>query len=540
MSHRLVVRLFATLVAAIGAAAVPAIATAAVTPTIALNESAGNAGGSTSSIGFVLGFNSTANDSVKSISLDLPSGVWINEEINSGACLTAGAPTPACEIGSGTATLNGTSTSLAAYLVAPQRTGDLAGVEIVAGALISVGDLTIKSSSSLGIDPSVGIFEEITWSSLPASPAVSLMNLTLNGLALPSSCLPANAAVSTSSQQDTLPARATAPFVVTACNALQYSPTMSTVAVSRFAGLVSGAFEVVLNNPPGGPATQEFKMYVPPNILPDTALTPCINGVTCTIGTVTMSSPVLPAGQTTGTIGVSGTVRALTFVLNFPALGIVLDATWGSSFSGPVISLSNLPDLPVTTLTLDFIGNSLGGAFTIECYPTQMSAVATSWNGLPGTDLNANTALSGCAHSGNLTAKPPQASASVAGLHSGSPKISVVAAKGKNAPGIASVVLSLPRGFGFSGQVLKGGRVSKGVLAVSGATVKRATVSRGTLSLTFLHAVSKSVITLAAPLLTDSTTTGHVTAQKGSDVTVRIIDSVGRQTKLSVPLKVKS
>ncbi len=548
MLHRVVVPILISLAAAIGAFALPAVATADVTPTIALNESAGSGGGTTSAIGFDLGFNSApASDSVKSIALDLPTGVWINEEIDGGACLAAPAPAPACQIGSGTMTLGGPSsapTPMAAYLINPERTGDIAGVEFVAGAMIAVGDLTVKSSSSLGINPSVGIFEEITWSDLPAAPAISAMDLTLSGLTMPSSCLPGTAAVSTTSQQqDTLPARATFPFVVTACNLLQYSPTITTVAVSRYVGSVAGSFEVVLSNPPGNAATQELKFYVPPNILPNPQLIPCLNGVSCTLGTVTMASPILPAGQTTGTIGVEGTVRSLTFPVKFPALGIEIDASWGTSFGGPLITLSNLPDLPITTLTLDFIGNSIGGAFAIECYPTQVQAGATSWTGLPGIDLSATTSLSGCAHSGKLTQTAPQATAYVAGLKSGSPRISVAAAKGKNAPPIKSVAISLPHGLLFSDKALRGSRVSNKALAVAGATIERASLHKGTLVLTFSQATSKSTLTLGGPLLTESSALHQEISARvagSSHLTVRITDSSGKQTELTVQLKVKS
>ena len=86
-------------VAAASVAFVPA-ASAAITPTVTLDQSAGTAAGSTVNLGTDLKFAPTGSDSPKDLTLKLPAGLLANASIDGGACLrnAAGAqPVPACQ-----------------------------------------------------------------------------------------------------------------------------------------------------------------------------------------------------------------------------------------------------------------------------------------------------------------------------------------------------------------------------------------------------------------------------------------------------------
>ena len=134
MFERAVAAVLTLLAVAAGAAGLPAGASAALAPTLTVNES-GTAAGSTGSVRLAINFNQTAGDAVRNMTIALPPGLLINEEMDNGACLNAGGPTPPCEIGSGTAVIAGVTTPMALYLITPPSPTVNAGAQLVAGTL---------------------------------------------------------------------------------------------------------------------------------------------------------------------------------------------------------------------------------------------------------------------------------------------------------------------------------------------------------------------------------------------------------------------
>ena len=122
--------------AAAATSAVAPTAGASVVPTLALDQSAGTAAGSFANLGVDLKFSSTAGDSPKQLTLNLPQGLLANASINGGACLTsADLNDSACQVGNGvvTAKLLGmipVPAQVTFDLVPPPAPGDLAGLAV--------------------------------------------------------------------------------------------------------------------------------------------------------------------------------------------------------------------------------------------------------------------------------------------------------------------------------------------------------------------------------------------------------------------------
>jgi PKD repeat protein len=133
--------------------------------------------------------------------------------------------------------------------------------------------------------------------------------------------------------------------------------------------------------------------------------------------------------------------------------------------------------------------------------------------------------------------KPTASQASVAGLASGSAKLSFVLAAGTNAPGLERIMVRLPAGMSF----VKHG-LAKGVVVESGG-VK--------LAFTAKLANGVLVITLPSPASQVQITIGHKAISVGGplrakvkhhqlhtlSVPVTAVDSAGHQTKLTVKFK---
>jgi hypothetical protein len=89
------------------ASALAPAAGASVAPTLTLDQSAGTAAGSFTNLGVDLKFSSSAGDSPKQLTLNLPPGLLANAAINGGACLASADLTDsACEVGNGVVTAN--------------------------------------------------------------------------------------------------------------------------------------------------------------------------------------------------------------------------------------------------------------------------------------------------------------------------------------------------------------------------------------------------------------------------------------------------
>ncbi len=531
MSPRTVVLTIAASVVAACAALFPAGAAAAVFPTFGVDESAGNVAGSTSSVAINITFNATSPDYATTVSVGLPAGLMLNEQTDGGACLSTPTPIPACQVGSGAIVLANTAVPAQLYLIRPQVSSDLASVELVAGSLTLVGDLTFHSSASIGIIPQYNVGQQISFSGLPAAP-VDNLNLLLTGLTMPSSCQPADVTVAATSKNDPTPATVSQPFYVTNCLALQYQPLLK-AAISRDTGSTAANAAFTIEDPAGNSLTQSVKIRLPPNISWNPALTPCHEGVTCAVGTFTATSPLMPTSQLTATMVLGGTERQPTLAITFPKPTNLQLSTILSSSS---LTLLALPQIPMTSIVLRFTGTPLGGPFVALCYKAAYGATFYPRSGGPTLVQNSTVGVGNCKTPKNSArAGKPTAAAAVAGLASGSPSLAVKAARGSHAPNIASLSISLPSGLSFNAAAA----ISSRALTVSGATIAGARIQHGKLLVSFRHASSRATLTLRGPLLLESASLRqHVSSHsaQASHLVITMTDSRGHQTRASLSM----
>lgn len=513
------------------AAVMPAAASASVLPQLGVDETAGNAAGSTSSLGVDMTFNATPGDGVKDVTVLLPPGLMLNEETNGGACLSTPAPTPACQIGTGTATVGGVSTPVQLYLVTPPAPSYLAGVELVAGSVTLIAPLSFSSSEQIGISPSLDVGEQIQFNGFPALPVISVLDLKLTGVTMPSSCQPAVLSLFADTQKDSVPVEVMQPFTVSNCLALPFQPSV-TAAISRDTGSVSGNFQVTFTVPPGDSAVENLKLRLPPNLSINPSMDPCFEGLVCTVGKITETSPIMPTSQLTGTIVLAGTQRGPALNLSFPQpVSLQLDSVLFPN----ALSLSMLPQIPITSMVLSFSGNSLGGLFSVECYATTYGAVFYPWSGAPALVDNVNIGVGNCPRKTPARVGKPTARASVAGLAGGSPSLAIKAVKGKHAPSIKALSVALPSGLSFNATAA----LSAKTVSLAGASVASARVEHGALLVSFHHASANSTLTLRGPLLVESAGLRHDInshTARSEHLSVTITDSAGRRTKLAISI----
>jgi hypothetical protein len=126
-------------------AILPAFASAAIAPTLAIDQAAGTTAGSSPATGFDINMNPKDLDAAKTLTISFPAGFLLNLQADGGVCVSSVAINPACQLGSGM--INGPSGSpVALYLVAPPVPSDVAGVAVTIGGTATpaaTGDLTL-------------------------------------------------------------------------------------------------------------------------------------------------------------------------------------------------------------------------------------------------------------------------------------------------------------------------------------------------------------------------------------------------------------
>src|SRR5271154_6747633 len=101
-------------------------ASATISPGLTLEQGAGTSAGSSVATGFDINSHATIADSLQNLTVGLPPGLLVNLNTNGGTCLASAAPTPLCQIASGT--LNGaTGTPVSLYLVTPPTPSGIVG-----------------------------------------------------------------------------------------------------------------------------------------------------------------------------------------------------------------------------------------------------------------------------------------------------------------------------------------------------------------------------------------------------------------------------
>lgn len=481
---------------------VPA-ASAAITPTLTLDQSAGTQAGSKVALGTDITFapSSPTTDSVKDLTEILPPGLLSSASLGNGVCLqtpppSIGLPATTCKIGSGQAFVRvndvlDTTQPLSLYLVAPPTPSDLAGIAIylnnTKAQLGSTGDVTVRPSG----DPA-GVGVDITFTNIPQSvsfggPSVALsvkeLKTTINRLRMPTSCPSpgANYTVTANSYSDDTLKTTSAPLQVTGCSALKINPTFTVTATRDTA---DPGVEVTTDLKQPDTADQATSrtvvLMLPPKVLGANVGAVLSGGLLCTdpsfascktIGTVLTRSPLYPSALT-GKAYLTGSLTAPAIALVFPPpfpitlSGAVDLATGSTTFQG-------VPDLPLTDLQVVLTGGP-NSVFTPSCNPPSgtASATLTSQNGDQTATAQAPFTVSHCppptgsgppptgSGGGPKPPPPPHAQAGAPRLKSLSLRrrghdrfgLRVGLVAGSNAPGLTSVSIALPARLRFTGK----------------------------------------------------------------------------------------
>jgi hypothetical protein len=538
-------------------AILPAFASAAIAPTLAINQAAGTGAGSSPATGFDINLNPQLDDSAKTLGISFPAGFLLNLQTGGGVCLGSPAANPACQLGSGM--INGPSgTQVALYLVAPPNPNDVAGILLsIGGSATATGDVTLGGSA-----PNIGM--NVAFSNLPPSLAggapsplaIKELQFTLAGPRLPSSCSGAHTVTVGVTSQLGGSGSTSAPLAVTGCGALPYAPTVA-ATVTKEPG-TSGALVTVTVTQGGGgeSATSSIGLGSPTGVKINKVLAPCFQGATCTVGTVSGISPLLSSGAfSAGMLTLTGSVN--TGVLTMPITGSVtmsFPPPYQFSATGPInttehtISFFGLPDIPMSTSTFTFTGTPAGPAFTTACEPGAITATFVPQNGNPPVKVTGPVTKVNC--SNVISGTKATASGSLSGLASGKPTLKLRASGASAGPGIASLSIGLPAGLSFNRKALVRHRACKSKgrkcttsfsargLSMSGAGLKSARIQGSGLLLTFTRAVGRMSLSARGALLVESKALTRRARQhrvKAVSARVRITEAGGSATNLRVP-----
>jgi hypothetical protein len=503
-------------VAAAALAVLPASALAAgetltVTPT---NMQAGGLTNVTTALKFATG------DTPSTVTTSLAPGMLGN--LNANPICLVGSPqlTAACQIGTASVGVSGSSFSGNLYLVPPQGT-DAAGIEFVEtpGQAVTLPNQYFGTS----LNPTAPGSLNLTTTFPNPSPAqitgFTANFTTLNGqefTRLPSSC---SAATSTASVKYYSGPSGTASgsFTPTGCSSLAYAPVL-TAAITRDSNDSGAAVTVGITQAANESASKSIVLQLPKGLAPNVgAVASCLNATGCKIGTATATSPLVPSialASGSVTLTASGTTPGIT--ISFPA-PFAITLTGAVNLSNNTVTFANVPDVPLTALTLNVTGPSGvtgpngGKAFQTDCAPANLGGTFTPQSGSAAKTVSAAIKFTNCA-------LKPTVSGSTAGLASGHPKLKFKVAHGKGAPNIATVALGVPSGLKFSRSAIVNHKTCSGQgkkkkcstttlikgLGIVGGKAKTVAIKGGKLVITLKKAAGKLTITVSGPLVSES------------------------------------
>jgi len=532
-----------TAAAAAASAALPAAASAAISPSLTLSGDT-TAAKSPAGVGFDAKFAPTNGDSPKDVTISFPPGLLAT---HTSGCTTT-APAAACQVGSGTAKVSSTANPIpvAAYLVAPPSSVDIAGLAVVLGPA-SAPLATVTGAITLRTTPDVGL--NIAFAS-PPNVGLSELNVTFTNVRLPSSCPATPASVTVTADSQATPATtAQAPLPVTGCSSLGYAPKLSATVTKDTKG--GGATVLTTVTQAANEASaKSIKLVFPPSVRPSTADVACLTGTACTIGTASATSPLVPAGGAlaNGTVALGGSLAAPIITVAFPP-PLAISITGSVNLAGNSVTFANVPDFPLASLVLTLNGGPGNAkAFTATCAPSRLIGKFTPQNGAATDSVRARIAYVNCA-------RKPAGSGAASGFAAGRPRLRLKVASATRAPLVTSLSVGLPAGLRYNGKAVSTKRRCTGAgkrkkcattitargLALSGGTLSGAHITGGRLAITLRKPFTGATISLAGPLLAEtkalqrSVKNGRV---RSVAVTVYLIDVKHATIKLKLNLKV--
>jgi hypothetical protein len=529
------------LVAAVAALAVAPSVALAAGETITVTPSNLQAGGSTNVTSTA---HFAAGDTPKTVVIADPPGLLASLNANP-SCIT-GSPqltTSACLVGTATVSSTAGSATGNVYLVPPQSSTDFAGIDTV---IPPAGPQ--YTGVSLRMSPTVGVNLTTTFPTPTAGVQITGVSTTLNAqlngqpfTRLPTSCGPATTNM-TVTYFSMATGSATGSFTPTGCANLPYSPnlTASIAASPGGASLVLGVTQAANES-----ASQSFSITFPKGLTPNvTADAPCLNATGCQIGTATATSPLVPnSALASGKLSLGGSVSSPAITIAFPG-SFGLTITGAVSLTSNSVTFSNLPDIPISALTLNITGPNGQKAFLTDCAPASVTGTFNPQSGTPAHNSTAPIKFTGCATA--------TATGSTSGLASGHPKLKFKITRSSGSPNISSVAVGLPGGLSFSRSAFASHKTcttAKGKkkcttttlirgLGISGATAKSVALRGGKLVVNLKKAASSVTITASGPLASETKALQtKVKKHKAGKLTFSLKVTNAKGTSSTLPLK---
>jgi hypothetical protein len=522
-------------VLALPATALAAGETLTVTPT---NPQAGGATNVTATLTFASG------DTPKTVVTSLAPGMLGNLNANPG-CLGSQQLTAACQVG--TASVSSTVGPFTGnlYLVpaAPGST-DAAGIEFVPS-----GPPLTNQYIGVSANPNAPGGLNLTTTFPNPTPAqitgFTANFTTLNGQAftrLPSSCSAATSTFTTTYYSGAS-GSASGSFTPTGCANLPYAPILG-ASETKDAKDNGATLAFTITQAANEAASKTISLKLPSGLGVNlTADVLCLTGTGqgCLVGGATATSPLIPsAALSNGTITLGGSASAPTITIAFPAFGITL--VGDVSLANGTVTINNVPDVPLTNLSLNITGPNGQKAFTTSCTPSTTTGAFTSQSGVT-KNVSATVTLNNCV----------AASGSSSGLATGHPKLKLKVTHGKGGANVASVAVGLPSGLSFSRSAIVTHKTCtthqgkkkcttttliKG-LGLSGAKAKSVALKGGKLVITLNKAAGSVTVSLSGPVLSESgSLQTKVKKHKTKSVTVTLKVTDAKHTTTSVPVKI--
>jgi hypothetical protein len=526
-------RIVIALAAILGSTVFVSPASATISPTVTLDQSAGTAAGSTVNLGMDLKFAPSGTDSPKDLTISLPAGLLANASINGGACLKSATPMSACQVGSGTVSADVTQLGIPVPLpplavtfdlVAPPKPADLAGVQLMLSAtnspLGSPADITVRPASAPG-----GVGLNLSLSNVPdsfdgASISVTELNTTLTGLRLPASCPSpaANLTVSADSYGDPTAKTASAPLQVTDCSALPFAPQFN-VTATQDSGDPGVQVVTDITQKPDEATSKSVALKLPSAVLSPNLQGIITGGLLCTdptfatcktIGSASSTSPLYPTPLT-----------GKVYLTAAPAIAIVFPPPFSITLAGSVnlgtntTTFTGVPDIPLTDLKVSLNGGP-DAAFATSCTAAgTASSTLTTQNGDRTTSVDdnftvANFSGSNCTsgggnggggkgggggRNGGGRSAHLRVQVALSGLARGKPKLGLILAAGSAK--IRALKVKLPSGLRWHGRRV-GHKLTIAGVASSGGGLRSVVILRGWLVIT-LRGASSGVIVKVSP-----------------------------------------
>lgn len=411
--------------AALALAVLAPAASAAITPSLKLDQSGGTQAGSVVPLTTDITFAPTAKDTVKDLTEILPPGLLSNASIDGGLCIktpppSTGLPLAKCKIGTGQADVlvNGsfnTTQPLSLFLVKPPASSDLAGVAIYTDftetQLGKTGDVSVRPSGNpAGVGLDIGfksIPNTVSFGGPPLSLSVKELKTTISAIRMPTSCpsTPAPFTVTADSYKAAAVKTTSAPLSVTGCSKLKLTPTFA-VTAARDTGDLGVQVTTDLKQPGTTDQATNSKVVLtlPPLVLTPNLLAVTTGGILCTdptfascktIGSVRSASPGYPA-PLRGKAYLTGSLLAPAITLRFPPPFPITLAGSVNLLTGST-TFTNVPDIPLTDLRVVLAGGP-NAVFTASCIPSSgtASSTLTSQNGDKTVTANAPFTVRNC------------------------------------------------------------------------------------------------------------------------------------------------